>query len=437
VDGTVDLKMTCTSCHGDDAKGTPAPPLGTHGETATTERAVGAHAQHLGTSAWHRDGQCADCHVVPGSTVHANGTADLAWSGPSVADGAQPSFDGAAVTCKGAYCHGATLLGPNAGGVVSRSPVWTKVNGTYDACGTTCHTNPPGGTHPTSTACAKCHGPTIAAFDAANPSASTWADRTRHVDGTVDLKMTCTSCHGDDSAGNPAPPLGTHGESATTERAVGAHAQHLGTSTWHRDGHCADCHVVPGSTVHANGKVDLAWSGPSVADGAQPSFDGGTATCGGVYCHGSTLLGPKTGGVVSRSPVWTKVDGTYDACGTTCHTNPPGSTHPTYPKCAICHKPVIGAYDPQTSQATWTDRTLHVDGLVQRAPYHDLPGWKAPKGTTTHHGYYYKQMFKSDEHGVLCTECHGLHLSGGAVNVPCMSSGCHTQNECTVCHKIH
>jgi predicted CxxxxCH...CXXCH cytochrome family protein len=434
VNGIVDVKMNCALCHGDEGTSNPAPPLGTHGETATTQRAVGAHARHLGASPWHRAGQCVDCHLVPTSMTHTSGKVEITWSGPSVADGATPAFDTGSLTCTGAYCHGATLLGPKTGGVVNRSPVWTKVDGTYDACGATCHTNPPGGTHPASTACPKCHGTTIAAYDPANPSAAAWADTERHVNGSVDLKMTCASCHGDESKGTPAPPLGTHGETATTQRAVGAHAEHLAASTWHRDGQCADCHVVPTALVHSNGKVEIAWGGPSGADGAQPAWNAGAATCAGVYCHGSTLLGAKTGGTVNRTPLWTKVDGTYDACGATCHTNPPGSTHPTYADCSICHKPAIATFNAQTNQATWTDRTKHLNGVVDRAPYHDLTGWKLPKGTNTHHGRYWRTNSRRDEHNVRCSTCHSSHSNPGPVKVACWTSGCHTSSPCSVCH---
>jgi len=384
IDGKVDLVGgTCTTCHGDSTTGNPAPPVGTHGETLTSQAAVGAHAAHLQASTWHRSGQCVDCHAFPTSTDHANGQVDFAWGAPASADGASPAYVATGNSCANVYCHGATLLGPAAGGTVSRTPVWTTVDGTYDACGTTCHTNPPGGAHPQSTACASCHGAVIASFTPGNPPTVTWADAQRHIDGTVDaVGGDCTSCHGNPATGSPAPPVGTQGETLTTQVAVGAHQQHLGASTWHRSGQCTDCHVVPTATGHANGQVDLAWGAPATADGASPAWVAGNATCTSVYCHGTTLLGPASGGTVNRTPVWTTVDGTYDACGTTCHTNPPGGAHVQMTQCQICHGTVIASYVPGSPPAvTWTNAQLHVDGKVDAA-------------------------------GTTCTSCHGNSSSG-------------------------
>ena len=76
----------------------PAPPKGTHGETQTSQPAVGAHASHLQVgSDWHRDVKCSDCHTVPADSTHSNGVlggafdvADLPFSVKRVAMGAPP-----------------------------------------------------------------------------------------------------------------------------------------------------------------------------------------------------------------------------------------------------------------------------------------------------------------------------------------------------------
>ncbi|MBX7192601.1 MAG: CxxxxCH/CxxCH domain-containing protein, partial [Sandaracinaceae bacterium] len=213
IDGTVDtIGLSCTTCHGDAALG-PAPPRDTTGGTATTARGVGAHQSHLRTSTWHRDIACTECHVLPATVgdVGHNDTAlpaELTFGPLALADGATPGFDG--TRCNGAYCHGTTLL---PGGTLT-TPTWTTVDGTQAACGT-CHGLPPGGAHPSSSACSTCH-PTVDA-------ARNIIDRTRHIDGTVDVvALTCTSCHGD-ALTNAAPPVDTTGGSATTLRGVGAH----------------------------------------------------------------------------------------------------------------------------------------------------------------------------------------------------------------------
>ena len=178
--------LNCTTCHGDPILG-PAPPMGTHGETLTSQPAVGAHLQHLNASKWHRNGKCQDCHALPTSTSHADGKIDFSWSAPSNADGANPAFSFTTLTCTNTYCHGTTLQGAVAGGTVSRSPVWTQVDGTFGACGTSCHTNPPGGSHPASTDCQTCHAAVVASFTEGNPPAVIWKDATLHINGTVDL----------------------------------------------------------------------------------------------------------------------------------------------------------------------------------------------------------------------------------------------------------
>ncbi|MBI2393445.1 MAG: CxxxxCH/CxxCH domain-containing protein [Deltaproteobacteria bacterium] len=361
VNGVVDVVggKTCTSCHGDATTKNPAPPRGSKGETLTTDRAVGAHAKHLGASTWRRDIACDDCHPIPSWTLHSNAKTDLLWGTLTRSDGAAPKFDPLTSTCAGQYCHGATLLPASAGGTTRREPVFNQVDGTFSACGESCHTNPPGGTHPNSTACPTCHGTVIATYDPTT-KAATWKDRSKHIDGEVVLN--CTSCHGV-PGGSEAPPNGTKGETLTSQKAVGAHQAHLASSTWHRDVLCADCHTKPTSVLHMNGVAELTWSAVSAADGAAPAYGATTATCSGVYCHGSTLAAAAPGGTTRRQPVWTTVDGTYDGCGTSCHTNPPGGWHSSSMKCPTCHTS-IKTYDPVTKTATWKDRTLHVNGKV-------------------------------------------------------------------------
>jgi predicted CxxxxCH...CXXCH cytochrome family protein len=371
ADGHVDVvALDCTTCHGDPKAQEPAPPTGTRGETDTTQPAVGAHREHLGGGGWHRTGRCDDCHAVPKSPIHASGMVDLTWGGPSTSDGAKPFYSSITHRCDDAYCHGTTLLGPTPGGAVSRTPDWTEVDGTFDACGTTCHTTPPGPPHADSTACATCHAPVVASFEPGSPPKVVWNDPELHVDGKVDVAGTaCTLCHGDPATKSPAPPKGTHGEVDTTSRAVGAHAAHLAPSTWHRPVTCPECHVVPAKPLHADGVVSLKFTGAATGSGANPSFDGATASCQDVYCHGAKMFSPKPGDVMRTTPVWTEVDGTYRECGVACHTNPPGYPHPVDTACEACHDAVIAAFEPgDPSASVWADASLHVDGTVNLAP---------------------------------------------------------------------
>ncbi|MFO0592892.1 MAG: CxxxxCH/CxxCH domain-containing protein [Polyangiaceae bacterium] len=447
IDGQVEVvPMTCTSCHGDVNNAAPAaPPMDTTEHIDTTFPGVGAHQAHLAPSNWHGPVDCAQCHAVPASfgdpavPTHMNGSDEIVWG--SLAQ--QGSFDAGTNSCADTYCHGGLSKFPDPNGVtILREPVWTTVDDTQDACGKSCHATPPGGSHTVSTNCSLCHGMVISGFTGGSNPTATWADASLHINGEVNVAgLDCTSCHGDPAraANKAAPPFGTQGETLTTQPAVGAHQQHLTVnSTWHRDAQCMDCHTVPSSPSHTNGVVELNW-GPgqlASADGATPSLDFGTSTCSGVYCHGNTLEGPKAGGVVNRTPVWTTVNGTFDACGTTCHTNPPGDGHPEFGDCSVCHAQVVAGYNQNTMATTWSDRTLHIDGVVENNKYHDLLGWTSPKTGPSHHGSrYFLENQQKDEHGRACTECHGANLDGGPGTVGVSCNSCHaTWRDCTFCH---
>lgn len=437
VDGVVQKSvLSCTSCHGDPAVN-EAPPKGTKGETSTSQKAVGAHQAHLASATWHRDVACTDCHAKPTSPTHSNGVTDFAYGAVSTADGASPAYDGTTATCSGVYCHGTTLLPAVSGGSVKRAPVWTTLDGTYDACGASCHTNPPGGTHPSTTSCPTCHGAVITSYDPTTKTA-VWKDKNLHINGVVDrVDLTCTSCHG--SGVDPAPPKGTKGETLASQKAVGAHQKHLATgSTWRKDLACADCHALPISTTHSNSVTDFTWGALSKTSGATPSYNSTAATCSGIYCHGTTLGPAASGGSVKRTPLWTSIDGSFEACGSSCHTTPPGGSHVVHADCTICHSTVIAGFDPTTKTATWADRTLHVNGKIESHKYHDLGGWTSPGGGTNHHGSnYFLTNKQRDEHGKLCTDCHGLDYNGGTVGVSCNNASCHKGTDwkgCSFCH---
>ncbi|NOY91661.1 MAG: CxxxxCH/CxxCH domain-containing protein [Deltaproteobacteria bacterium] len=398
----------CDDCHGDETS--PAPPLDLAGHTATRERGVGAHRSHLSSSDWHRQVQCEDCHLVPTEVddpghIDTPLPAELTWGTVPLQRGAEPSFDG--TSCSDVYCHGSRL---DPGGT-NTTPKWTVVDGTQGFCGT-CHSLPPGGTHPKYDGCQVCHPTIDASWSIVAPE--------RHIDGQLDLEisdLTCTSCHGSD--GIPAPPRDTSGRTSTEVRSVGAHRSHLAASDWHRQVLCEDCHLVPdlaGAGVFATGHIDtprpaeLTWGALATTDGATPVWDG--TTCSGVYCHGETLLP----GGSNTTPEWTTVDGTQAACGT-CHSLPPGGSHPSLTQCSICHPSV-------DESGAIIDPARHIDGVVEVISNHP-DGWRDPSA----HG------LTADRTGLsTCQACHGADLTGGLVGVSCES--CHPgwQTNCTFCH---
>jgi predicted CxxxxCH...CXXCH cytochrome family protein len=379
MNGTIDLAggSGCTGCHGDPDRAVkeiaPAPPRGTHGETSTSARAVGAHQTHLTGGAIRAAVACTECHVLPTKIPHSNGKVDLTFGPLATAGGATPSFDGTG--CNSVYCHGATL---NAGGSIT-APIWTKVDGTQNACGA-CHAIPPPTSSghpdvaPDRTVCAGCHPATVKADGTIDTAGG------KHINGTVDVTGGgCTACHGDPDrtpAGiAPAPPRDTKGQTASD--AVGAHQAHLNDGPLRSAIACTECHVLPTQIPHSNGKVDLTWGPLATAGGVSPSFNPTTLTCTN-YCHGATLPGG-----TNNTPVWN--GGSAQAVCGSCHGLPPptSSGHPFVSNpggttvCSGCHP------DTVTSSGTIdVAKAKHMNGAIEVA-------------------------------NLTCTTCHGGTLSGG------------------------
>ena len=397
VDGVVDvIPMTCTTCHGFGTQ--PAPPVDTTGKWATTNRGVGAHASHLGTSDWRKDIACTECHVVPTNWkdpghLDMATPADVTFGALASSNGSIPSWNGG--TCVN-YCHGETL---NAGGS-NITPRWTQVDSTQAACGT-CHGAPPPSPHPNLSNCELCHGMVAGA-------GGTWTDRTRHVDGTLDvIVMTCTTCHG--TGTDPAPPQDTVGNTATSNDGVGAHQSHLGTSTWHNEVTCDQCHVVPNAWddighIDDTRPADLTWGWLATAHNTTPTYTGGTCT---NYCHGETMLVPGS----NNTPSWTTVNGSQAACGT-CHGAPPGGTHPNRTDCSTCHGTVIDA------GGNFINPSLHIDGRVNVICLDCHSTAQGPGG-------YRRPITKTN--GDFNDTSH--HVTNGTITEIV------TTNDCVVCHE--
>ncbi len=461
VDGALQVEVGCTDCHGDESRTADAPllrsapPEGTHRETATSARAVGAHQSHL--IAGHVAGPvaCVECHEVLSDPLHANGTVELRW-GPRASAGTTPAWNPTDRTCTSTYCHGATL-----GGGTNTAPVWTVVDGSQRACGT-CHGAPPPSHAAASIRCAVCHPGTVKSDGTINVGGGMhldgtievndihpdgWATPTSHghaadrdlasckvchgddlgggatgiscdachaAHGSPDWKTKCTFCHGDANrtTNAAAPPAGVFGETATTDRAVGAHQRHLGGGLVSGPFACTECHALPLDLSHLTGAAELVWGPLATGHGAvSPVLAQGG--CSSTYCHGATL-----GGGTVPAPLWTRVDGTQAACGS-CHGTPPPAPHPQLTSCAQCH--------PETML---DDRTInvaggkHVDGIVERQSYHPS-GWATPSV----HG------LAANADLATCKGCHGADLSGGGTGVSCASChGASWQSNCTFCH---
>jgi len=403
IDGNLQVndEVACDSCHG--GGGNPAPPQDVNGNTSTLTRGVGAHRSHLNSSSWHKQVACGECHKVPTSVVSAGHKdtplpAEVIF-GPLAGSGS--TWNGA--TCSGSYCHGATLTG----GTLT-VPMWTEVNGTQATCGS-CHGLPPPPPHPANSDCGACH-PTMT-----SGNNTTITDPSRHIDGNLDVDgdLACDSCHG--GGGDPSPPIDTLGNSGTSSRGVGAHRNHLGTSSWHKEVQCAQCHQVP-ATVGSVGHNDT----PLPAELRFGALAAGTTwngtRCSNSYCHGATL----GAGGTATSPVWTNVNGSQSTC-TACHGAPPPAPHPNDSACENCHGEVAG------TGLTIATPAKHIDGVLQVTSVHPAD-WVEP---TPKHGVEFNQKGPA---GCATADCHGLTLTGGASGVGC--DDCHSgwKTDCTFCH---
>ena len=393
----VDTPEDCSTCHGSGV--TPAPPLDLSGNFSTTATGVGAHQAHLTGGNLADAISCTDCHAVP-QALHDQGhvdsdpPAELTFGALAQTGGALPSWNGA--SCATTYCHG-EFKGGNSAAVV-----WT--GGSVGAeCGT-CHDLPPDSpSHPQVETCELCHGEVV---DADRKI----IDRTRHVNGVVDVQFghpegfgnpssenfhtfaiqdagwqltSCQSCHGADYAGgsvdkscltchprtpedcstchgsstSPAPPEDLAEHTDTTFRGVGAHQSHLTASDVARALECSDCHVVPTALGDA-GHVDTAlpaevtFGSLATTGGANPSWDG--SACTNAYCHGTFEGGSAV------VPVWSEVGTGQADCGT-CHgTPPPAETgHPGVSRCSLCHPRVAD------DDLNILDKALHINGQVE------------------------------------------------------------------------
>ena len=324
----------CRECHGGLDNNSGAPPYGLRGESSTASPAVGAHTAHLDTTALGAPVACGACHVVPVfllSQTHLDQTrppgqpldsiAEVVWHG--FADGGGASWDRAAGTCSGAYCHGNF-----AGGSAANAPLWTGA-GQAD-CGS-CHDT---GVDPgllgweheyhvetAGLTCGDCHASVVdTLLNITNPLL--------HVNGRPDTLTrdpslcrkchgsgpdVCASCHGGLDNQTGAPPAGLRGETLTTQLAVGAHTAHVEGNSVTDGIACSDCHLVPSRPIEfghfgADSIAEMTWS--SLA-GAASSWERGAAECSNTYCHGNFL-----GGNASNSPIWTAAG--QAGCGS-CH----------------------------------------------------------------------------------------------------------------------
>ena len=347
VDGVVNYAPgECRQCHG--SENNDAPPRDLSGRSSTSALGVGAHQRHLEGGSG-RPLACVECHVVPKQVEapqHIDGLpAEVTLAGVAESHGRAPLWDRGTASCGDSWCHA-----PTAG--THANAIWNEP--TTRGC-QACHGTPPAAPHPQIEDCSRCHGAVVEADD------RTLRDRTRHVDGKVnlDFDQSCNSCHG--SVETPAPPTDLAGNLATSAPGVGAHQTHLLGTPHAAKVTCETCHLVP-ATALANGHIDtsppaeVVFSGAALAFGAKPVYQDGS--CQNTSCHGAVLPRGHASGGSNNRPSWAIVDGSQASCGT-CHGLPPPAPHPlpTFP-CHDCH------FNVADDDVSFLRPDLHVDGVV-------------------------------------------------------------------------
>ena len=418
LNGTTDVNLSCTSCHGN-------PPTvltiaisghtGTHttatdcatchgtnpgatghnnGTLATTCVAChgyipadASHIKHI-TSTLFKKALCADCHsgYVQGTTVaanHLNNTIEVTTGGyPS------PKAKGSAVSsCATSYCHSS---GQSADGN-SAIPVYAAVAPTWGgtaACGS-CHatTNIATGSHGkhltgiVGASCGVCH----------NGATNTAYNSDKHVNGLIDLSgalvsstlgripgsgyTTCfTSCHGNPYGGQItiSPKWGDNSTSGclachfgagtitASGPATGSHSKHAGSA-------CVSCHNA-GTTATTAPNTGHSWAAYGTIDIVNVGYPAnvtrhapgsGYSSCSAALCHAD----PLKENTLLTTPVWGATATTGCAV---CHTagftvtGPATGSHAMHNiGCTSCH-----AAGTSVTTAPATD---HINGFIDVA----------------------------------------------------------------------
>ncbi|MDP4175583.1 MAG: CxxxxCH/CxxCH domain-containing protein [Bacteroidota bacterium] len=314
--------------------------------------------------------------AVNGSIVHGEGFAN-----PS-----SPNFHGLYFKKTGTSmyacrtCHGLTFTGGNTGVNCSKchSTIQVHTDSTTTASShgayLRAHDWNLGG-------CKQCHGASYAGgqFQAA----TSCNNQGCHSSANGGSPEACNTCHGQfHDPTKIAPPRSVTGDTATSNRGVGAHASHLYTASISNTVSCAECHTIP-QGVFAAGHLDTGlpaevnFHGPLGTKNSSPVYNSGNLTCANTYCHGNFSFSKASAPASDQfayaednivganfSPKWTQVDGSQAACGT-CHGLPPKG-HIGYPNnlpvtaCGNsgCHSGVVDI------NGNIIDKNKHINGAI-------------------------------------------------------------------------
>lgn len=486
----------CDACHGNPpVDNTPGGPDGlVSNENGTGSTSSGAHAKHAATTGLNYS--CDTCHTggMPASSIYdkiiqIGFSAGGNYSGrTTLANGYVYSgnvTNGGTQSCSNLYCHsigqrqgGAPLV---AGTTDYKSPVWTGsvqcggchegdgLQGDQSLMGSGSH-----GTHVDGSlrkACSECHNTAGSgsgkhvnniieiSFRNASLLSGGFYSQTPNTPGNGYGSCSNLYCHSTvqneggtalaaGSVGYKTPSWGGAalcGSCHAVNMQTGSHVAHLATSA-----DCLACHnhAGPGTTLHADGNIDIVFNGSGGSYSQNPNPPGnGYGTCSATSCHANVY-----GTGSTTTPVW----GSTGAGCSSCHsiaiaaTGPNTGSHAKHnvTDCSQCHAgatnnttaptlnhadgniDVTGGYPANVTKhaagsytGTCSATSCHDNGKGVPAAT-PIWGTAAPACSACHsaapttnshtkHLSGLSNMFKAN---AVCGDCHGTAVQGGPAN---------------------
>ncbi|MBI5101428.1 MAG: CxxxxCH/CxxCH domain-containing protein, partial [Nitrospirae bacterium] len=363
-----------------------------HNATAANPPALGSHQKHAGNGSGQLNLACTDCHGANGSggNGHVTGTIQYTLNTGNARFGSGAQYNGASTgtinnlapsasyaSCSNVYCHstGQSLTDSNVATPSSYStPTWggTVVCGSCHAAAKAAVIAANSGSHASHLNASEVSGCSVCHTDAND--AGTAYTSSAHVDGSINVAAgntyslgaagspgdgygTCStaSCHGDAySAGTVITPVWGTSVSACAAchaavPATGSHNQHIAKAAV-----CGDCHNgatagTSGGAAHLDGDIDVTQNYP--VNVTKHTAGSGYASCSTVACHDPGR------GAVAVTPTW----GGSSTCASCHDVDPATGSHTTHLSanndCGNCH---TGAVRNSAGGAGHTDGNIDV-----------------------------------------------------------------------------
>ena len=445
INGSITLLASsgCASCHGDaarvavagaDGNVPAAPPI-----VASATGVAGVHLAHVNQGstapALSSPIACSNCHTVPGSTTHSDGTIGVTYAGISIAQGAVPTaYNNAAHTCSNTYCHG-NFPGGNQSATAISWATSGKLGCTVLPRRASGHRDAPSGQHGLRQL----------------PHRHLRDDRHRRDPRGRDHPEAGQRLH---RLPRRALRPGRRGRRQHQRHLRSWLQRHGGRRIRQRTHHVprrrrapappdADAafgrpllHGVPRPAArgqrhpHANGTVAVAWGTLATTRSSVPatSVAGPTLSCSATWCHGGNAA---LSGATAATIAW-NANATVNC--TSCHGNPPaGLGHPASTACATCHGTGYTYLTATTGSITGAALATHIDGTINLTAAQSCSSCHGTTGRVSVAGADLNQA-SSPPAVATATGVAGVHLAhvNQGATAPALSSAM----ACVNCHTV-